>query len=347
MRETRDSQLTQTAADDDVARLLRLAAPRPSVPAALTVRARAAAEAEWQGIVARRRSRRRVVLAAGGALAATVLLSVGLSIRRPDERLPDPATPTPLAMLEALSGEAISSSPGAEEGSSRTLAIGDVVAAGTRVATGDGARAAFRLAAGQSLRLDRGTRVQLVSTSVVRLENGGVYVDSDPTRGSRPPLEVHTPFGVATDVGTQFEVRLEDDAMRVRVREGKVLIERDGDAWETGAGAELTIFSGGPIERRRVPLYGPAWRWNLEIAPRFELEGSSLAAFLEWVTRENGWKLRFTDPALATYAASVTLHGSLEGIRPDQAPELVLPTCGLRYRLDDGIFIAETPPPGP
>ncbi|MCP4658140.1 MAG: FecR domain-containing protein [bacterium] len=341
MNDYPDPQLHQAAANDDVARLLRMATPRPTVPAELTIRARAAAEAEWRITVGRRRSRRRVVLAAGGALAATVLLTFALSTRRIPDRLP--ALSGPLAMLEVVRGGAVSSSATADDGLPRALNVGDAIGSGTLLATGDGTRAAFRLAAGQSLRLDRRTRVQLVSSSVVLLESGTVYVDSDSTSGPRLPLEVHTPLGVARDVGTQFEVRLEDDAMRVRVREGMVQVERGGGTWEAGAGAELTIVAGGLLERRSVPLYGPAWRWNLEIAPSFELEGSSLAAFLDWVTRENGWKLRFTDPALATYAASVTLHGSLEGLTPDQTPELVLPTCGLVYRLEDGIFIAEVP----
>lgn len=338
MNDYPDPPFNQTAADDDIAQWLRMAAPRPGVPAALAVRARAAAETEWRTIVGRRRFRRRVVLAVGGALAATVLLSFALSLRRTHDHLPAPSGP--LAMLEVLRGDAVSSS--AQDGLPRALHVGDAVGSGTFLATGDGTRAAFRLAAGQSLRLDHRTRVQLVSSSIVRLESGTVYVDSDPTDGSGLGLEVRTPLGAARDIGTQFEVRLEDAAMRVRVREGMVEVERDGGRWELAAGAELTIVAGGLLERRRVPLYGPAWRWNLEIAPSFGLEGSSLAAFLDWVTRENGWKLRFTDPALATYAASVTLHGSLEGLTPDQTPELVLPTCGLTYRLEDGIFIPET-----
>src|SRR6185436_7133512 len=33
-------------------------------------------------------------------------------------------------------------------------------------------------------------------------------------------ITIHTPFGDVRDVGTRFEVRLRDDALRVRVRDG-------------------------------------------------------------------------------------------------------------------------------
>jgi len=341
MNEHPHSPLTPPAADGDaVARLLRMSAPLERVPAAVAGRAHAAAATEWRRTV-RWRSRRRI-LAAAGAVAATVLVTLVWNTRstRPS---PELVAETPIGLLETVRGGLVSSSPGAPGAPLRPLAIGEQVTAGALIATDDGARAAFRLAAGESLRLDVATRVQLVSRSVVQLERGAVYVDSD--GASTSSFEVRTALAVVRDVGTQFEVRLSDDAMRVRVREGRVQIEHADSTWEIRPGAELTIAAGGLVGRRQVPLYGPAWRWNMEIAPTFELEGSSLAAFLAWVTRENGWKLRFTDPRLATYAASVTLHGSLENLTPDQTPEMVLATCGLVHRVEDGVFIAEYPQP--
>lgn len=338
MNQEQHSSLNPPAPDvDAVGRLLRMSAPHARVPAERIAGARAAAAAEWRRAV-RRRSRRRL-LVAGGAVAATVLavLTFDWESRSP-WRSPERPGEMPLALLETVRGGLVSWSPSANDGRLRPLAIGDEVAAGTRIATDAGARAAFRLAAGQSLRLDAATRVQLVSRSVVRLERGAVYVDSAGTS----PMEVRTALAVARDLGTQFEVRLDHRAMRVRVREGLVRIEH-AIAWEVSPGAELTIAAGGLVGRRQVPLYGPAWRWNMEIAPTFELEGSSLAAFLAWVTRENGWELRFTDPTLATHAASITLHGSLDQLTPDQTPELVLPTCGLVHRVENGVFLVEHP----
>ncbi|MCP4657023.1 MAG: FecR domain-containing protein [bacterium] len=341
MNENQHPPLTPPAADGNaVGRLLRISAPHARVPAELIACARAAAAAEWRRTV-RWRSRRRI-LVAGGAVAATVLLTFAWGTRSPwhsPELLPE----MPPAQLETVRGGLVCSSTIAYDGHLRPLSIGDEVAAGTLIATDDGARAAFRLADGQSLRLDAATRVQLVSRSVVRLDSGAVYVDSDGAGTSS--IEVRTALAVAHDIGTQFEVRLDHRAMRVRVREGMVRIEHAAAAWEVSPGAELTIAAGGLVGRRQVPLYGPAWHWNMEIAPTFELEGSSLAAFLAWVTRENGWELRFTDPTLATYAASVTLHGSLDKLTPDQTPELVLPTCGLVHRVENGVFIAEYPKP--
>ena len=56
--------------DDDVAELVRLAGPRPAVPAADEAIVRQAALATWERTVAWRRRRRLAVRVGGGLLAA-------------------------------------------------------------------------------------------------------------------------------------------------------------------------------------------------------------------------------------------------------------------------------------
>jgi hypothetical protein len=95
-----------------------------------------------------------------------------------------------------------------------------------------------------------------------------------------------------------------------------------------------------------VAIQGPQWDWILEAAPPFELDGSTLAAFLAWVEREDGRPVRFADPALEARAATTILHGSAAGLRPDQALAAILPTCGLRHRIEGETFLIETAEPG-
>ncbi len=210
---------------------------------------------------------------------------------------------------------------------------GGAVPAGTTLSTSGSGRAALRLADGVSVRLDVGTRVVIRDGATVRLEAGRVYVDSGPAGNPSRRLEIRTGFGVLRDVGTQFEVSLEDDGLRVRVREGVVQLDRAGQSHEVRSGAELAVDGGGGLTWGTVAPYGDAWSWILDAAPGFDLEGSTLDRFLGWVSGETGLTVSYTDDAIRRDAGRIVLHGSVAGVRPDQAPDVVLPTCGLEYRI--------------
>ncbi len=132
--------------------------------------------------------------------------------------------------------------------------------------------------------------------------------------------------------------------MRVRVREGMVLIEQgEGSQGESShsatSGTKLTLHRDGSVLRRRVPVHGPEWRWILDTAPHFDIEGRTLREFLDWVARETGWQLRFADQTMETSAETITLHGAFGDLTPDQASDVVLPGAGLRGQVVDGTLI--------
>lgn len=241
-------------------------------------------------------------------------------------------------MVEAVTGTVRLVSDARDEG--RQLEVGDLIESGTLIDTGAEGRAAVRMASGSSLRLDHDTRLRGLTDVAVELESGALYFDSSGGEEA-DPIEVRTPFGVVHDVGTLFEVRLGERRMRVRVREGAVNLDRDGRIHDAEAGIELTVDADGALSRRSVAIFGPDWEWILAVAPGFELEGTTLDSFLAWINRETGWSPRFLDPEAAEGAASVVLHGSIEGMRPTQALEAVLPTCGLVHRLDGGILVIQ------
>ena len=78
------------------------------------------------------------------------------------------------------------------------------------------------------------------------------------------------------------------------------------------------------------------WAWTLAIAPPFTMEGRPAAALLDWVAAETGTTLRYADAETARHAAETVLHGSAEGLSPDQVPEVVLPSCGLLAERREG-----------
>ena len=63
-----------------------------------------------------------------------------------------------------------------------------------------------------------------LSPSEIELSAGAVYID---TGSESARFAVRTPLATARDLGTQFEVRLLDDTLRLRVRSGIVEL-KDG-----------------------------------------------------------------------------------------------------------------------
>ena len=88
---------------------------------------------------------------------------------------------------------------------------------------------------------------------------------------------------------------------------------------------------------------GPEWLWILEAAPALDIEGRSLASFLDWVSRETGWQVRYADEEIARSAQTISLHGTIEGLRPDESLGMILQGSGLDYRKDDGAVVVVRP----
>jgi hypothetical protein len=173
------------------------------------------------------------------------------------------------------------------------------------------------------------------------LERGAVYVDSggvdsggEPSAAVSKALEIKTPFGSVRHVGTQFEVRLQESLLRVRVREGTVAVERASTRWTSQAGEALMLSRSGPPAREMIPTFGPDWNWVTDLAEPFHLEGARVPAFLQWVSREQGWRWQLEDPRMLDHIEQIVLHGSIDGLTPEEALSAVLPTCGLTFRLE-------------
>jgi hypothetical protein len=143
------------------------------------------------------------------------------------------------------------------------------------------------------------------------------------------------------DVGTQFEVRTLDEGLRVRVREGRVVWRDRGHDETVAAGMEAMRGADGAITQRPLSPYGPEWGWVLAAAPPFRIEGRTVGEFLTWAAREAGLELRWVEPKLATSAAKVILHGDIGDVGPIEAPALVLPTCGLVSKVEEGGLLVE------
>jgi ferric-dicitrate binding protein FerR (iron transport regulator) len=169
---------------------------------------------------------------------------------------------------------------------------------------------------------------------------GAVYLESA-DRESRS-VTVWTPFGRASDVGTRFEVRLLDQSMRVRVRDGSVELGEDrffgAEVRVADAGEELMLDKAGRFERATMDDETDHWAWFSSLREPFELEGSTLAGFLDWISRDNDWQLRYTGGDVQRFARQNLLHGELEDLEGEAALDAILSTVGLDWRLDEGVL---------
>ena len=330
---------------DPIARVLKAAGSRPQPDQGKTVAFKQALHTEWRRAIAPRRQRQVVWWAAAAAGLAAAFLIVGWL--RPYDIGRQPVAADVVGRVVRIEG-AVRRSLTRDVSASQDVSNGVQIRASNVLETTRTGRVAVELGTGTSVRLDRDTRVVVVAERSLVLERGAVYIDADSQKTG--PLAVHTAHGEVRDIGTRFQVRVESAAIRVMVREGEVLINGQRSPMTARAGEALLVAGSGLPERTVIPPDAPEWAWASQVAPPFELEGSTVRRFLDWVVREKGWRWRFVDDDTSRRAAEIVAHGSIEGYTPEEALDIVLPTCGLSYvREGDEVivsFIKEPPSRG-
>jgi ferric-dicitrate binding protein FerR (iron transport regulator) len=333
-------QGTAAETNDEVALLVRLAGPTGvtgPIAAERVARVRTAVYDAWRDEhVARQarqvKTRRRLGVAVLLAAAASVVIAVAIwgPIRTPATVL----VPAPVLVAH------IDRSTGQATGSPGPFTAGGAVRSGSTVTTSVGTLA-MTLTSGVHLRLAASSTVRLDSATDVVLERGAVYVNSAGARPTQPaefPISIRTPTALVQDIGTQFEVRLTGDGLRIRVRDGEVRVIDDANGIDAraGAGEELLSKPDGSIGRRAIAATGSEWAWAERAAPPFSVDGKTLGAFLDWVSREGALTVTFADGGLAAARDEVVRARSdtLRGLTLAEALAVILPPYGLRHRID-------------
>jgi ferric-dicitrate binding protein FerR (iron transport regulator) len=195
----------------------------------------------------------------------------------------------------------------------------------------------IELSGGGTLRLASGARLETTATRVVALEGGEVYVDLPPVMSRPSAFVVGTPLGLVEHLGTQFDVAVKEN-LRIRVREGSIRLRRGTDTQTAVAGTELIVPPTGPTAKQSIATHGPEWSWIEALEPDYIIENRRLIEFLQWVARETGRRVSFSDDHARDIAEHIRLHGSISGMRPSEALETVFATTSLRYDLEDGLI---------
>jgi hypothetical protein len=317
-----------------VGTLLRLAGTREQPPDGAYERVWPAVEAAWHDKLAhRRRQRATRWLAAAAVVVASVAAVVGLrSSMEPSLQV---------ARLDRTIGSLEIRSPGAETWIATGIAAGRELAAGTRLRTSAAGRAGLLLDAAVSLRVAGSSEIELSGPRDIRLLQGVVYVDTGPG-GAGGQIRLVTDSSTFQDFGTQFEVSYVEGELRLRVREGQVVMGRDTERHVAYAGQQIAVDPQGRMAREDFSGSDPAWRWIESVAPASSTDGQPVTALLGWVSRETGRKLRYDDPAVEQLAAATILHGRLSELTPLETLDVLLATTDLEYRLgqDEAIEVS-------
>ena len=318
---------------DALAELVRAGGRRPVPTGDDYRRVFTASRRAWRQAVQSRRRRRRYFAMAASVAAVAVGAAVVLQL------VPGPPLPV-IASTAVVNGQVQALAPDSDEWRAVEVAGVEWVT-GSRLRTSAGSHIALDLSWGGSLRVDEATEVTLTSSERVILIAGTVYFDSGAGTGAGM-LEVVTSHGLVREIGTQFEVMSNSAALRVRVREGSVAIEREPQApGLTGAaGEQLRLDSTGGVERSAFSPFDPAWSWAVALADVPPIDGRPLVELLDWVARETGYELQFADSGAENRARDVTLRGNLENATPLEALEAALATTDLEHvAQDDGVLL--------
>jgi hypothetical protein len=247
--------------------------------------------------------------------------------------------PVRVASVEALDG-VIESRDSSLFGRKSELTAGGSVAAGSELRVREGAGVLLRISPDLTVRLAENTRARFDAADAIELSQGQAFIDATP--GARAPLRVITPSGEVTHLGTQYQVRAGDHEVEVAVREGRAQLKTASLTTVAEAGHWLLHR-----DSAAAPLTGEIaaddvrFEWIGTLPSAFELEGSTLAAFLAWFHRETGLTPIYSNGIDAGRFAQVQLKGSIEGLEPFEALSYVLATADLAWHREGAKVVIE------
>jgi len=311
---------------DMIGRLIHLAGAREAVPPERFERVRQNVHSHWQQVVSERRPTRRLWRLKNIAVAASIILVAGVTFMIWNLEY-QPAL-RPLASVDRVLGQVQIGDEYARKNSE--------ICADTPIETGPDGRIALRMSGGQSLRIDSSSQVIVHSPDHISLEAGAIYIDTAYSENAKPIL-VSTPLGTAQDVGTQFQVRLTGMLLVVGVRQGLVEVSQSGQQnLSVNMGYYIELGANGEKAQHALQADAPDWAWIESVAPGFEIQGATLAQYLQWYARERGLELVWADAQSESTAGATLLSGSIEGSGLDEGLLLVKLIAPFEHRISSG-----------
>lgn len=308
---------------DDVGMLIRHAGEREDVDAARFEQARARVASHWETVVAEHRKSRTGGWIPNLAIAASVILMVAAGLFA--LRVGPFAPPVDVITVARVVGDV--------QADAQLIAAGAEVPADTVITTGSNSRVALQLPGGRSLRVDVDSQLVASGDNRFALERGAVYFDSGGHHDAAPVF-IDTRYGVATDVGTQFQVRLLTNKVMVGVREGAVQFDRPGrDSLNVDHGHLLELADDGGADYHAIEN-DELWAWVNTVAPEIDTNDMTLANYLAWYARESGYTIAWADDESRDNAKDITLSVSIRGLTLAEGLALVQAVAPFDYEID-------------
>ena len=309
---------------DDIGRLIQFAGARDTIDVERLEKARRRVGAHWEQVVAEQRHGGVRAQFRYVAAAASIVVAVGASFLL--WRAVDVGPAIASASIDRVLGEVTVANEVATKG--------DVVGEDALIATGPNSRIALRMAGGQSLRVDTSSQLLVHSSNHVSLQSGGVYIDTD-IASSSLPIMVSTPFGVARDVGTQFQVRLAESVLIVGVRDGVVEVAQAGQrSLSVNKDRFVELDMNGKKAERILSADDPSWDWVETVAPEFDIQGESLHRYLTWYAGQRGVELVWADDASEAKAERIELAGSIANTTLHESLLIVQKIAPFEFRIE-------------
>ena len=286
---------------------------------------------QWRQLIQKRRvaTRRRQAKAVsfGVALAASLVIAVIY--------LPRAVAPS---RVVALVANVVGSVENGARGQPMTsLTAGSEIFDGSVLETDNGAGMALNLTSGHSLRIAASSRLRIEADTII-LDRGKIYLDSGPD-GSTQPITVHTTLATVSELGTQYQVQLTADGLELSVREGRVKLLRAMDTTMARSGEALRLGRDGSLNREAIQGFGAHWIWAARLGPAIDINGHTLAEFLDWLARENGWRISYASATLHHEARITEISGSIENLSAREALDLVMSTGPWTYSIANGVVM--------
>lgn len=323
--------------DNSLEQLLSKATPRPVPDEAHTAAAREALRAEWKSVTGRHRSRRRLLHFAVAASVLVAVFSLFNTLRVPAVDLVQVAAiQKSFGSIYFVSDQSIVT----PHDSQQNIHLGETIS------TGDDAGIALAWLGGGSLRLDENTTIEFRDASSVYLREGQVYFDSTPSNliagahnADPGSFVIATAYGRVTHIGTQFVTGVDDKMLKVSVREGRVDVEGRYYQRTAERGQQLQFAGRQQPQTLSFDEYGDAWNWVAERSPVVDVDGRTLPEFLNWVSRELGREVVYSDEArkIAMDPETNKLVGSVLD-EPTEALRMRMLTAGLHAQFDEGVI---------
>lgn len=188
---------------------------------------------------------------------------------------------------------------------------------------------------GNQFRVDENTHLMVESNNRLKLISGQIYVDSDST-GGHHKLTIETPLAHVNHIGTQYSVSFNKDQLNVGVRDGLVLVSSDRISQaELPKGRNLTLNGESQAVYTDIKAYDLKWHWTQKITGGYDIQDQSLSAYLQWVSKESGYPIKWQSDQVRNKASKIKLSGSINGLLPVDSLDVIIPTTRFKYSIND------------